>query len=330
MLVRGAAKVGVKAAVRAATIGTVTADEVKEVIGDVSSEAGEAAEAYMEKMLERPREQKETVDRFRRSLEELPSLIAPPTEGEKQKPLVFIIDELDRCKPLFALALLERMKHFMSVPNVHFVLGTHLRQLEASVRYAYGGEIDASTYLQKFINIYVINTDSEDRSKVHDFPKYARYIRHQLDLKADDYLDAASDIIVRLARAHDLSFRGLERAFTILAISRAFTPKNYLQLSPIVAGLVMMKLLAPSLFIKAKKGTLVLGEAKNFLKFSPDPEREAGISWEETWWTYILADQLPDHLKEFGKETRFQYNFRDRRDVLKYTANDVVDRLSAP
>lgn len=139
LLLKSSAKIGLKVAVRAATAGLADFGDFTDAAKDIEKEAENAADAYMTQLLDRPRKQKEIIAQFREALAALPGLLAPPKAGEPQKPLVFIIDELDRCKPLFALSLLERVKHFMAVPNVHFVLGVHMRQLEGSVRYAYGG-----------------------------------------------------------------------------------------------------------------------------------------------------------------------------------------------
>ena len=74
-------------------------------------------------------------------------------EGTEGKQLVVILDELDRCKPTFAVDAVEKIKHLFSVPNVVFVLVMNKIQLEQSVRIVYGQELDAHTYLQKFINL---------------------------------------------------------------------------------------------------------------------------------------------------------------------------------
>lgn len=68
------------------------------------------------------------------------------------KPLVVFIDELDRCKPTFAVNLVERIKHFFDVPNIVFVLLLNKDQLEKAVKGVYGSETNASEYLDKFIN----------------------------------------------------------------------------------------------------------------------------------------------------------------------------------
>ncbi|WP_445403882.1 KAP family P-loop NTPase fold protein [Acinetobacter vivianii] len=70
------------------------------------------------------------------------------------KPLVFVIDELDRCKPEFAIRLIERIKHFFDVPNIVFVLSVNKKQLEQSINSSYGFSEDAN-YLEKFVDITV-------------------------------------------------------------------------------------------------------------------------------------------------------------------------------
>ena len=81
------------------------------------------------------------------------ALTAPADEDGDRRSLVFVIDELDRCRPDYALEVLEVIKHFFSVDSLHFVLGVNLSALENSVRARYGSGIDAEEYLRKFIQI---------------------------------------------------------------------------------------------------------------------------------------------------------------------------------
>ncbi|QIO59979.1 MULTISPECIES: KAP family P-loop NTPase fold protein [Rhizobium] len=329
LLFRGTAKVGMKVAVRAATAGLASSDDFKDIGEDIGKEVEDAAQAYMEQLLDQPRKQKEIAESFRTALENLPSLLAPPAEGEKQKPLIFIIDELDRCKPHFALALLERIKHFMAVPNVHFVLGVHLTHLQSSVRYAYGNDINAAAYLQKFISLTILNIEGAEERRQTDLHKYADHLARTLAFSnnRERQLEASVETIIRLIQCEQMSYRTLERAFTVLALAIGMTSENRLQLGAIMGGLVMMKLLRPDLFKKAKQGSLKLEEVREFLHFSPDEDRGGGMGWEEQWWTYLLADPLPEELREFGKSL-VSYSFRSRPDVVKHTANYVIDRLS--
>ena len=68
------------------------------------------------------------------------------------QPLVFIIDELDRCRPTFAIELLERVKHIFDVPNIVFVFGINREELTKSLRAVYG-EIEAEEYLRRFFDL---------------------------------------------------------------------------------------------------------------------------------------------------------------------------------
>ena len=67
-------------------------------------------------------------------------------------PLIFIIDELDRCRPTFAVELLERVKHIFDVPNMVFVFGINRDELCKSLKSVYGG-IDTDIYLRRFFDI---------------------------------------------------------------------------------------------------------------------------------------------------------------------------------
>jgi hypothetical protein len=64
-----------------------------------------------------------------------------------------LIDELDRCRPSFALETLERVKHLFDVPGVVFVLFVHGPALHSAIRRTYGQQIDPSAYLRKFISL---------------------------------------------------------------------------------------------------------------------------------------------------------------------------------
>ncbi len=87
---------------------------------------------------------------FRSSLAEVARVA---TEQRDEKPLVIIIDELDRCRPDFAILMLERAKHLFNVDGIVFVLGLDREQLAHSVRSVYGEQFDAESYLRRFFDL---------------------------------------------------------------------------------------------------------------------------------------------------------------------------------
>ena len=77
--------------------------------------------------------------------------ISTLTHEKTGKPFVFIVDELDRCRPLFAIEILETIKHIFDVPHCIFVLGIDRGQLQKSIQAVYG-EIDSQKYLERFFD----------------------------------------------------------------------------------------------------------------------------------------------------------------------------------
>lgn len=69
--------------------------------------------------------------------------------------LVIFIDELDRCNPVYAVKLLEKIKHFFNSPKILFIFSINMEQLAATIKKVYGAEFDSSGYLNKFFDIVV-------------------------------------------------------------------------------------------------------------------------------------------------------------------------------
>ncbi|EKP0260462.1 NTPase KAP [Aeromonas sobria] len=73
-------------------------------------------------------------------------------QGRLDYPAFILIDELDRCRPSYAVEMLETIKHIFDIPGVVFVLATDTEQLQHAVKVIYGSEFDAYTYLSRFFN----------------------------------------------------------------------------------------------------------------------------------------------------------------------------------
>ena len=82
-----------------------------------------------------------------------------------QKPIVLFIDELDRCRPDFAVLMLETIKHTFDIDGVQFVLVTNTNQLKASIHHCYGTSIDAQRYLDKFLKFTFTLPNTTNRNQ---------------------------------------------------------------------------------------------------------------------------------------------------------------------
>ena len=66
--------------------------------------------------------------------------------------LIIFVDELDRCRPSYATEVLERIKHFFSVPGILFVIAADRKHLGCSFASIYGQDLDREGYLSRFVD----------------------------------------------------------------------------------------------------------------------------------------------------------------------------------
>ncbi|EXS71381.1 KAP family P-loop NTPase fold protein [Sphingobium sp. Ant17] len=118
-------------------------DKLTEEVSEVVDSAGKA-------LLEQYRVRQNSRRSFKDSLEKLAASIEKSDVDPRQAPIFVVVDELDRCRPDYAIALLESIKHLFDVPGVVFVIALHGRQLTASIEAVYGAKFDATAYLRRF------------------------------------------------------------------------------------------------------------------------------------------------------------------------------------
>jgi hypothetical protein len=138
-------------------LGKETVDMLAEFAGPTgASEITEGAEKGLEiaigaagkAVLERFKHSQQTIADFKKQL----SKVLSQFEGERHLPLFVLVDELDRCRPTYAVSLLERVKHLFDVPGVAFVMATNTDQLQHSVAALYGSTFDGARYLHRFFD----------------------------------------------------------------------------------------------------------------------------------------------------------------------------------
>jgi hypothetical protein len=128
--------------IKAASGGLICADEISTAIGNLS-------ESLVKEQITKYEESRKTLGNFKEALSKLARCYA---DGDAHKPLVIFIDELDRCRPNFAIEVLEKAKHLFNVDNIIFVLATDKTQLGHSIRAVYGQGLDVNGYLRRFID----------------------------------------------------------------------------------------------------------------------------------------------------------------------------------
>jgi predicted KAP-like P-loop ATPase len=177
----------VRIGIKAATLGIIKdsdIEELKDIKGDLSKNISDVIGSFIDERISSHAKDIALIQSFRELLSTLPSKL----QKGNNKPLVVIIDELDRCKPTFAVQIVEKIKHLFSVKNVVFMLVMNKEQLEESIKSVYGRNIDAHTYLQKFITIEAKLSKRTGDRYASDLRKYTHRLMqlHEMQTWGDD------------------------------------------------------------------------------------------------------------------------------------------------
>ena len=149
-------------------------------------------------------------------------------ELANDSPIVIFIDELDRCRPDFAVHMLEVIKHTFDVENVKFVLVTNTRQLRAAINHSYGSTVDAQRYLDKFLKFSIkLPAEVYGRSGYYEDELLAS-VEHFLKLMSSSTVLSDTDLndpnkalfryVSHLIQVNELSLREVETLARHLAI----------------------------------------------------------------------------------------------------------------
>lgn len=177
----------------------------------VEEAIGAITESTAKELIENYSKDKEITKEFKEAIQELLSKLGDT------KPFVIFIDELDRCRPLYAIELLERIKHIFGIDGLIFVLSIDKKQLVESIKSQYGN-IDAQTYLRRFIDMeYTLQNPSLDK-----FCTYLYYDVYKLDNAIKEkniaYYDDDLEMLQYCTKVFNLSLRDVEQVFIRLKI----------------------------------------------------------------------------------------------------------------
>ena len=328
---------GARVGIKAATLGVLKdadIDKLKSVAGDIASGTSDLASKVIEEKLNAYKEDVDAMEEFKAKLSEL----AQEAFNEKHRPLVFIVDELDRCRPSYALELIEKIKHLFFVNHIVFVLVIHTEQLEESIKYVYGPKIEASTYLQKFINIKCKLPKDNKNELDSDYKKYCDVLSGLHELDTGDDPRNLQRLLESLARGMRLSLRDLQRCYTNLVLFYSATPTNRYRNDWIVGLLGILKVKKPGLFEALKRRTISFKELWNELdldQFVVVEEDSHRISKLKIFLrTFLLSDAEFELLGEESQEqkiwsgTGLRFDL-DRTGTLPYHC-DQMESFKSP
>lgn len=288
-----------------------------------------------EDILQKIREQKGEQDRI---AEFLNSLL--PERGDR---MIVIIDELDRCKPLFTVQLLERIKHYFCNDKITFIFATNLLELRHTIKRIYGEEFNADLYLDRFFDFRI----TLPKVKVNKF-------YNKLGL---DRWDVFEYICQRIIRDYDFELREISKFYNQAKLvgysmlensrSRRFMENESIELSillfvPMLIGLRIKNIVEFNEFRNGKNMTPLIdlfgdGELINYylLKllnknevFDKGKNEEAKIIKIEDKLKEIYTFLFANKDAEINNKKRIgDYIFDiSTRDLIEHMINGLTDK----
>lgn len=117
-------------------------------------------------------------------------------------PFFVFVDELDRCRPLYAIKMLEEIKHLFAIGGVVFIVATDSEQLSHSVKAVYGSDFESRKYLRRFFDSVFVFPEVSRKEFIASLFK-----QHKLDVDS---------VFFHTQEIHPLSiFEGWAEAFAL-------------------------------------------------------------------------------------------------------------------
>ena len=297
------------------------ADSLAETVTDAAATiASHTIDATVEALLKEQIEAEKNLETLKACLKELAA----------DKPIILFIDELDRCRPDYAVDMLEVIKHVFDVENVKVVLVTNTKQLRAAINHRYGMEVDAQKYLDKFLKYSfalpdkVVAKFEKERTSV-SFLHFKKLMQtsHMKKVISDLMIEdnRIMNFISNMIRQKNISLRETERLVQFLKIYHDLTlnriGRNTWQNNLLHITGIFIFCFYPSLLDDINRNCT---NAEHFVKFfniqtSPGmPEERTFNSVQTIAMLLILNSDI--------KDKRFEYpEFPYERDWQKYISD---------
>jgi len=246
--------------------------DIEEAISSATETAADQSEKWLEERFKELGAQRASLNGFKKALAEAVS--------KSEKPVVVFIDELDRCKPTFAVTLIERLKHLFDVPNLVFVLLMNREQLEHSIAGHYGPGTDGQAYLGKFVNLW-FELPRPGQIKNEPDRRYEAFVESALSIYRKpggtvQTIDDFKTYCALWASKWSMSLRDIERMCTLFVLAEMKGP-------PLLWYLIALKVKNPNRFTSIRRHDLAALAlcVKDLNSLIKNPDDYEGLEWPE-------------------------------------------------
>lgn len=251
-------------------------DGVKKYIGESTADIlckgmdGAAATKKIEDFFTKYKTYIDEKDKFREALKGL-----VPTKGK----LIVFIDELDRCRPTFAIETLEIIKHYFNQKDIVFIFAIDIEQLSYSISTMYGAGMDSAGYLRRFFDFNVrIPTGNLFEYIKPLYTSYFENITNEGEF---------SEMVVNMFTKLNLSLRDIDKIFNNFTVFYLYYEAHF----NILPGTRVVKVMEVYLYFITLKYkfpdvySLIIN--KEFMTYNNAP-----ANWEVLKYKYIVSENI--------------------------------------
>lgn len=276
----------------------LTSDEIDDVINETADIFKDSIKEYSQ--------QKATFLEFKTALKEY---VANISENEKL-PVIFVIDELDRCNPHYAIKVLERIKHLFDIPNIFFVLPICKSQLENSIQGFYGSDkVDSANYLRRFIDLeFELPAPSGDDFCRYLFDYYnfgVFFEQYASNYRSKDYIELFTNSVQRLFVRTNIDLRTMDKIFAHSRIVAQQSSGDYRSGMDVIFLLCYLKILYFDIYKKIRSHDYTLQallEAIEDIFPLPLLNEKCCDNFDAHGFTYTVANLLCAYNQNDGYE----------------------------
>ena len=225
------------------------------VVPVVGGQLGETLGSYAKDSIKRYKAAKQSVKEFKEALR----CMAEKSKEATKRPLIVMIDELDRCRPTYAIELLEVAKHLFSVDHIVFVLAINRSELAHSIQAIYGDRFDADGYLRRFFDISFQLPDP-DRGAFIDAMFVSigldSYSQRTQDPNAQRHAEAVQSMARTFFGATDLSIRRISQALHRLGLVYASLRTDQKSFTIAAMAALILRTIAPHIYHRLARGEM--------------------------------------------------------------------------
>ncbi|WP_319561664.1 P-loop NTPase fold protein [Marispirochaeta sp.] len=254
-------KVTVPAIIKAATLNMVDISQLSQPLEDAISTI---TSTFAAQELEKHIQIRDSINDFKDKLTSATNVLK-----DEGKVILLIIDELDRCKPTYAINILESIKHIFDVPNLNFLFALDYIQLSNTIGHVYGRNYDIDGYLRRFFDLQFnipqpeYNTYLDYLFEIYELDSIieSRRLKSQNRYDKDEFIY----IVGFFSKQFKATLRDLEKIINIYTIVLAVTADHRMIFPSILAFIIIVKMFDLDIYEKLVGRELTIEDIINYI-----------------------------------------------------------------